>query len=224
MYYVLDFGDLYAIFLDNELIFGFDRPLLSIKLECFDFVYEDGGIVLYGCADNGLLRSSNALSLTSGTYLAMHDASAEIKPLNGARIIPNEIADLYSFVCTNGENTLTLSLEGNCRLEGNVIRFRRGRTTIALSEPTVSVTPKRKGFGYEAERCLTLMNDLSSDSDLLPLLLLVDSLENAAFNSRRAENVKSLLADMTAADRETAEAVLHRYYRAFGINNTDKRW
>ena len=68
------------------------------------------------------------------------------------------------------------------------------------------------------------MNDLSSDSDLLPLLLLVDSLENAVFNSRRAENVKSLLADMTAADRETAEAVLHRYYRAFGINNTDKRW
>jgi hypothetical protein len=68
------------------------------------------------------------------------------------------------------------------------------------------------------------MNDISSDSDLLPLLLLVDSLENAAFSQRRAENAKALLADMTAADRETAEAVLHRYYRAFGVNNTDKRW
>ena len=224
MYKVLDFGNLYAIFLENELIFGFERSVLSIKLLCCDFEYTDDGIIMYGCADNGLLRSHNTLSLSGGTYLAMHDASAEIKPLNGARIIPNETADLYSFVCTNGENTLTLSLEGNCRLEGNMIRFRRGRTTIALSEPTVSVTPKRKGFGYEAERCLSLMNDISSDSDLLPLLLLVDSLENAAFSPRRAENVKSLLADMTAADRETAEAVLHRYYRAFGINNTDKRW
>ncbi len=223
---VYDFKNLYAVFLENELVFGFDRAVLSIKLECSDFEYKENGIVLYGSEPNGLLRSHNTLSISKrSTYLAMHDGNAEIKPLNGSRIIPNENGDSYSFTCVNGERSLTVSFKGNCRCDGNILHFRRGETIITLSEPTAAiVTPKRRGFEYEAERCLSLITELNSDSELLPMLLLVNGLKNAVYDKARAENIRSIVPTMSEQNKKTAEAVMARYYRAFGYdeNNIEK--
>ena len=217
-YKAFEFGDLYAIFLENELIFGFARGILSIKLDCRDFEYDERGIVLYGSEPNGLLRSRNVLLLSDKPcFRAMHDSSGEIKALNGRRIIPKENGDSYLFTCVNGEKSLTLSLAGNCRCDGNVIYFRRGETKISLSEPTVWATHKRYGFKYEAERCMSLLSPLTSDSELLPLLLLVDGLENAVFNERRAEMINKLVTTMSEQNKKTAEDIIRRYYRAFGI-------
>ncbi len=220
-YSVYDYGNLYTVFLENEIVFGFDRAVMSIEFDCRDFEYVKNGIVLYGSEPNGMLRSYNTLVLSDKpVYLAMHDGKAEIKPQSGSRIIPNENGEKYSFTCTNGGRSLTVSFKGNCRCEGNMLHFRRGETEIELSEPTVpEAVPKRRGFEYESEKCLALIEengDLAPDSELLPLLLLVSGLKSAVFDPRRAENIKSLLSDMTEKGRRTAEAVLHRYYRAFG--------
>lgn len=220
-YQIQDFGKLYWILVENELVFGFDRAIMSIKLDCRDFEYEENGIVLYGSEPNGLLRSRNVLTISDKpSFKAMHDGDAEIKPLGGSRMICSENGTAYSFTCINGENALTLTLDGNCRCEGNALHFRRGNTELRFSERTeVRVTAKRRGFDYEAEKCLSLIADngeLTSDSTLLPLLLLVNGLKNAEFDLNRAENVKTLLADMSKEDKSTADAVLHRYFRSFG--------
>lgn len=218
-YKVLCFGNLYAVFLENELIFGFDLPILSIKLDCRDFEYVDNGIILYGSEPNGLLRSHNTLTLSDDPrFTAMHDSSAEIKPLNGSRIIFKENADSYEFICSNEDKSLTLKLSGNCRCGENSIFFRRGETEITLSEPTAPIaTPNRRGFEYEAEACLDLIHDLASESELLPLLVLTDGLKNAVFNESRAEMINKLIPKMSEQNKKTAEEVLYRYYRAFGI-------
>ncbi len=227
-YKVIDFGKLFCIFLENELVLGFDRAVLSIKLDCRDFEYAENSIVLYGSEPNGLLRSHNTLSLSDNTYLAMHDSSAQIKALNGSGIIPNENGDSYIFTCSNGDKELKLTLNGNCRCEGNILHFRRGETKISFSAPTVTTPqPRRRGFEYEAERCLSLITEngtLTSDSELLPLLTLVNSLKTATYAPHWAENIKTLLTDMTEEGKRAAEAVLHRYYRAFGYdaNNVEK--
>ena len=166
-------------------------------------------------------RSYNTLTLSDRpAYLAMHDGRAEIKPQNGSRILPSESEDAYSFLCSNGERSLTVSFTGNCRCEGNMINFRRGETKIKLSEPTVPIpVRKRRGFEYEAEKCLALITErgvLAPDSGLLPLLALVNGLKNAAFDPHRAENVRSLLPRLSANERAAAETVLSKYYRAFG--------
>lgn len=217
-YKVLCFGNLYAVFLENELIFGFDLPILSIKLDCRDFEYVDNGIILYGSEPNGLLRSHNTLTLFDDPcFTAMHDSSAEIKPLNGSRIIFKENGDSYEFTCSNEDKSLTLKLNGNCRCGENSIFFRRGMTEMRFSEPTVNMTPNRRGFEYEAEVCLGLIENLTSESELLPLLVLTDGLKNAVFNESRAEMINKLIPKMSEQNKKTAEEVLYRYYRAFGI-------
>ncbi|MBQ8255297.1 MAG: hypothetical protein IJY94_07340 [Clostridia bacterium] len=221
-YLLNDYGKLYSVFLDNELVFGYGRAMVSIKLLCCDFEYEGNGIILYGSKENGLLRSYNKLTLSDKpSFCAMHDGRAEIKPLNGSRIIQNEKDGAYSFTCVNGESSLTLMLDGSCRCEGNTVYFRRGRTEIRFSEPTA---PKAKragcGFEYEAQRCLALMTEngeTSAESELIPLLTLVDGLKNASYEPSRAESIKAIIADMSEESRITAQAVLNRYYRAFGI-------
>lgn len=218
-YKVIDFGNLYAVFLENELVLGFTSAILSIKLDCRDFEYSGNGIVLYGSEPNGLLRSHNTLTLSDKPYfVAMHDSSAEIKALNGSRIIFKENGDSYEFTCSDGVKSLTLTLNGNCRCEDNMIFFRRGKTEICFSEPIkTNMTPKRRGFEYEAEACLGLINSLTSESELLPLLVLVNGLKNAVFDKRRADIINELIPTMSKQNKNTAQAVIHRYYRAFGI-------
>ncbi len=223
---VYDFKNLYAVFLENELVFGFDRAVLSIKLDCRDFEYKENGIVLYGSEPNGLLRSNNTLTLSDKSRLiAMHDGSAEIRALNGSRITFKENGTSYEFTCSDGVKSLLITLKGSCRCEDNMIFFRRGETIITLSEPTAAiVTPKRRGFEYEAERCLSLITDLNADSELLPMLLLVNGLKNAVYDKARAENIRSIIPTMSEQNKKTAEAVTARYYRAFGYdeNNIEK--
>ncbi|MBQ7779889.1 MAG: hypothetical protein IJ404_05280 [Clostridia bacterium] len=201
------------------LVLGFTSAILSIKLHSRDFEYIDNGIILYGIEPNGLLRSHNTLALSNKTrFIAMHDSSAEIKALNGSRVIFKENGDSYEFTCSNGKRKLTVTLNGNCRLEDNILYFRRGETEIGFSEPIKMKTiPKRRGFEYEAEACLKSIHDLTSDSELLPLLLLVDGLKNAVFDEIRAEMINKLIPTMSEQNKKTAEAVIHRYYRAFGI-------
>lgn len=218
-YKVIDFGNLYAVFLENELVLGFTSAILSIKLDCRDFEYSGNGIVLYGSEPNGLLRSHNTLALSDKSRLtAMHDAKAEIKALNGSRIIFKENGDSYEFTCSDGVRSLTLTLKGNCRCEDNTLLFRRGETEIGFSEKiNMKPTPKRRGFEYESKACLGLINSLTSESELLPLLTLVDGLKNAVFDKRRAEIINELIPTMSEQNKKTAEEVLYRYYRAFGI-------
>ncbi len=213
-----DFGNLYAVFLENELVFGFDSPLLSIKLDCRDFEYVENGIVLYGIEPNGLIRSRNTLSLSEkSSLIAMHDSTAEINALNGSRILFAENRSGYTYTVANGDSFLALSLSGNCRCDEGKIVFRRGTTEIDISEPTAKVGQCRRGFEYEASACLGLLPLLDSRSELLPLLLLVNGLENAVFDEGRAEMINKRIPTMSEQNKKTAEEVLYRYYRAFGI-------
>ena len=223
-YSVTCFGELYCIFINSEAVFGFDRAMMSIKLDCRDFEYRENGIVLYGIEPNGLIRSSNTLTLSKESSLAaMHDSRAEILPLNGSRIAFKENGRSYSYTATNGDRSLTLELRGSCRCEGNAVVFRRGRTEIKISEPTVAAQiQKRRGFEYEAQRCLSLLGELTAESELMPLLLLVDCLKHAEFSEKRIETVRSLIPSMTEDGKITANAVLDRYYRAFGYEKKER--
>lgn len=148
---------------------------------------------------------------------AMHDSKAELRALNGSRIIFKENGASYEFTCSDGVKGLTLFLKGNCRCDGNEIYFRHGKTEITVSRPTLLTKTGHHGFGYEAEMCLSLLSPLTSDSELLPLILLVNGLENAVFDKGRAEMINKLIPTMSEQNKKTAVAVLHRYYRAFGI-------
>ena len=222
-YKVIDFGRLYCIFVENEAVFGFDRAMMSLKLDCRDFEYGENGIILYGCEPNGLLRSHNVLTLSKESAVAaMHDGKAEIKPLNGSRIVPTEGSKSYSFTCIGGENRLTLELSGSCRYEENTVVFRRGMTEIRLSEPTVNMTPNRRGFEYEADKCLSLIGEIKSERELLPLLLLENGIRNAVLSENRIETVETLIPSLSDGGKITAKAVLDRYCRAFGYEKKER--
>ena len=64
---------------------------------------------------------------------------------------------------------------------------------------------------------MTENGETSAESELIPLLTLVDGLKNASYDPSRAESIKAIIADMSEESRITAQAVLNRYYRAFGI-------
>ena len=206
------------IFLENEAVFCYEQAVMSVVFDCRDYEYRENGIVLYGSEPNGLIRSHNTLVLSSEPcFRAMHDGTAEIKALNGSRITCRENGERYSVTCANGAHNLVFTLNGSCRLNDMMITFRRGSTEICFSEPTTAtVTQKRRGLEYEAVRCLSLMSELTSDSELLPLLILVNGLKIAHFDRSRAEGIAKILPTMSEQNKKTAETVLKRYYRAFG--------
>ncbi len=222
IYSTFDYGNHYIIILNNALILGYGRPMMSVTFDCKDFEHTEKGMILYGSEPLGLMRSYNELILSEKpSFLSMHDQRAEIKPLNGSRIIATESGSSYEFTCLNGEELLKISLNGSCRCEDSQITLRRGASSIDFSVPiSTLIKPNRRGFEYEAEKCLSLITDggiVTPDSELLPLLLLVDGLKTARFDNERAMKIKKLMPTMSENGKVVAEAVTKIYYRAFGI-------
>ena len=54
---IFDSGAVFCVFLENEMILGADRAMMSVKFDCRDREYTEKGILLYGSRENGLLRS-----------------------------------------------------------------------------------------------------------------------------------------------------------------------
>ena len=222
IYSTFDYGNHYIIILNNALVLGYGRPLVSIAFDCKDLEHTEKGIILYGSEPMGLMRSYNELILSEKpSFLSMHDQRAEINPLNGSKIIATESGKSYEFTCINGEELLKISLNGSCRCEDSQITLRRGASSIDFSVPISTLNkPSRRGFEFEAEKCLSLITDggtVMPDSELLPLLLLVDRLKTARFDNERAMKIKALMPTMSENGKAIAETVVRIYYRAFGI-------